>query len=307
MRRALAVGALVGSLIGPSTAGAAPEVDAGALRAEVTGDPWHLELTDAKGRVVLSESEASAAAPAGPLGFRTLAGWEQATRIVSSERTTRRFTAMLATTDPARTMAVEIARSDEGIIDVEAEVLGDGPAVDAIGIGFEARRGERYLGLGERSNAVDQSGNVVENYVSDGPYQENEYPVINAFTPTWGIREGHPESTYYPVPWLLSTAGYGVLVDDPQTSYFRLRADDPGAWSVGAPAVLRRPGARRRPAPLRRGDRTPAEARRALAARAVVPGGRRRARGGRPAPGGGRSPVRPADLHALSAMRRPGR
>ena len=95
--------------------------------------------------------------------------------------------------------------------------------VEAIGIGFEARDGERYLGFGERSNAVDQRGGVVENYVSDGPYQAEEYPLINLFTPMWGLRDGHPESTYYPVPWLLSTAGYGVLADDPRTSYFRLR------------------------------------------------------------------------------------
>jgi alpha-glucosidase (family GH31 glycosyl hydrolase) len=78
---------------------------------------------------------------------------------------------------------------------------------------------------------------VVENYVSDGPYQAEEYPVINLFTPIWGLRDGHPESTYFPVPWLLSTAGYGVLADDPRTSYFRLRADDPNAWSVEIDAL----------------------------------------------------------------------
>ena len=94
-------------------------------------------------------------------------------------------------------------------------------------------RGERYLGFGERSNAVDQRGGVVENYVSDGPFLAEEYPLINLFTPIWGLRDGHPESTYYPVPWLLSTAGYGVLVDDPRTSYFRLRQTPRGVERRG--------------------------------------------------------------------------
>jgi alpha-glucosidase (family GH31 glycosyl hydrolase) len=237
MRGAVLVAIAGAALALPATADAAPEVDAGGLRAEVTRDPWHLELTDARGDAVLSERAATGDGPAGTLGFRTVTGWEHATRVLDSGRNAGRFTATLATTDPGRTISVALSSTHEGVIDLEAEVLGAGPAVDAVGIGFDARSGERYLGFGERSNAVDQSGTVVENYVSDGPYQENEYPVINAFSPPWGIREGHPESTYYPVPWLLSTAGYGVLVDDPQTSYFRLRTDDPGAWSVEADAL----------------------------------------------------------------------
>ena len=47
---------------------------------------------------------------------------------------------------------------------------------EALGIGFDARADERYLGFGERSNAVDQRGNVVENYVADGPYQPDGAP-----------------------------------------------------------------------------------------------------------------------------------
>ena len=76
---------------------------------------------------------------------------------------------------------------------------------------------------------------MVESYVSDGPYQPEEYTLINLVAPTWGLREGHPESTYYPIPWLLSTAGYGVLADDPQTSYFRLA--DGESWSVEVAAA----------------------------------------------------------------------
>ena len=93
--------------------------------------------------------------------------------------------------------------------------------VTALGIGFDARRGERYLGFGERSNAVDQRGNVVESYVGEGAYPEAERPIIGAFVPPRGFQQ-RDDATYFPIPWLLSTAGYGVLVDNTETSYFRL-------------------------------------------------------------------------------------
>ena len=64
--------------------------------------------------------------------------------------------------------------------------------------------GERHLGFGERSNAVDQRGLEVENYVAEGPYQAVERPFIAGFVPPAGY---HPrdDATYFPIPWLLST------------------------------------------------------------------------------------------------------
>jgi len=96
-------------------------------------------------------------------------------------------------------------------------------------IAFPARPGERYLGFGERSNAVDQRGGEVEDYVAEGPYEEDERPVIPSFVPAWGF---HPrdDATYFPMPWLLSTRGYGVLVDTPERSVWALGGRR--SWSV---------------------------------------------------------------------------
>jgi alpha-glucosidase (family GH31 glycosyl hydrolase) len=104
---------------------------------------------------------------------------------------------------------------------------------------FAAAGDERFLGFGERSNAVDQRGNDVQNYVSEGPYQPIEQPFIAAFVPPPGF-QNRPDTTYYPVPWLLSTRGYGVLDDDAATSTFHL--GEPNEWSVevdGTAQVLR--------------------------------------------------------------------
>ena len=179
---------------------------------------------------MLVEAPGTGTGEIGALGFRTDDGWFRATRVLSGSGSTDSYTAELETTDPAgRTIAVILDTSQGGVISLAAEVKG--PAlgeVTATGISFAAKGNERYLGFGERSNAVDQRGNVVENYVSDGPWQPDQYSIGEALPP-WGFRP-RDDATYYPIPWLLSTDGYGVLVDNPETSYFSL--DQGGAWSV---------------------------------------------------------------------------
>jgi alpha-D-xyloside xylohydrolase len=208
-------------------------VDAGKLRAEVRQDPWSLTFVDKRGRNVLAETPGTGTGEIGALGFRTNDGWFRATRVVSDSGpgSGDTYVADLETTDPVgRTISAVLDASQGGVITFAADVTG--PALDevtATGISFRAKRKERYLGFGERSNAVDQRGNEVENYVSDGPWQPDQYSIGQALLPPWGFRP-RDDATYYPIPWLLSTDGYGVLVDNPETSYFSL--DQGGAWSV---------------------------------------------------------------------------
>src|SRR5690606_13025925 len=111
----------------------------------------------------------------------------------------------LATDDPdGRTIVLEARARRSGIVGLRARVVGATTDVEMVGIGFEASGRERYLGFGERSNAVDQRGNEVENFVGEGPYQELDYPLIEAQVPPWGIHE-RPDATYFPMPWLLSS------------------------------------------------------------------------------------------------------
>jgi alpha-glucosidase (family GH31 glycosyl hydrolase) len=160
------------------------------------------------------------------VAFSTAAGQFHATRVVS--RAGSRVT--LATNDPSR-RRVEL-RLLRGAL--SARPLGGG--VRNIEIALRARRGERYLGFGERSNAVDQRGRSVENYVAEGPFEHDERGAVPAFVPPWGF---HPrdDATYFPMPWLLSTAGYGVLVDNAETSTFHLRGSRTWSVEVAAPRV----------------------------------------------------------------------
>ncbi len=230
-------GAPAGAFSGDSFRRSGPSAgDQGKLRADVQRDPWRLSFRDSRGRAVLSEFRATGLGPSGTLGFRTPAGWFHATKVIDDRRTRSAYLATLATTDPARRrLQVRITRGARGVIELNAAVTGATADVTAVGIGFEARGAERYLGFGERSNAVDQRGNTVENYVAEGPYQREERPFVAAFVPPQGFR-ARDDATYFPMPWLLSTRGYGVLVDNLETSYFRLGTDRSEAWSLEAEA-----------------------------------------------------------------------
>ncbi len=211
-------------------------VDAGALRATIDADPWRLGFSGPSPQEPLEEVAGTGTGAVGALGFRTASGWFRAVRVIEGHHDGAAYVATLQTTDPARTLAVRVAPLADGVVAMDAAVQGPSTAdVLATGISFAAPPGERHLGFGERSNAVDQRGGEVENYVAEGPYQPIERPFISGFVPPPGY---HPrdDATYFPVPWLLSTRGIGVLVTNDETSVFRLGNDQPDAWSVEAAA-----------------------------------------------------------------------
>ena len=182
--------------------------------------------SDGRLRVVDGERVVLAEAGAVRLAFRSGGRWHRATGVV--ER--RGAIARLATEDPrGRRLALSLGVGRRAA--VEVHVRGAGPPVDALRIGFRARRGDRYLGFGERSNAVDQRGRVVQSYVQEGPYPREEYRIVDPAVPDWALFPRR-DATYFPMPWLLSTGGFGVLVRNAEESRFRLGSERSGVWSV---------------------------------------------------------------------------
>jgi alpha-glucosidase len=129
----------------------------------------------------------------------------------------------LVSTDPA-TAERSVERAGEGLVRIRIRASGGTPRVSA---SFARVSSERFLGFGERSDAVVRDAGTVEHRVSEGPYQDIEQPFLAAFVPPPGYNPRH-DATYYPIPWLISTRGYGVLVENDATSRHRL--EDP--WSV---------------------------------------------------------------------------
>ena len=211
MRRGAWIALALG-LLAAAPARADETVTSGPLSATVRADPWSLEVG------ALREH------PALRLGFRTAAGWSRAER-AELRRDGDAVVARVATSD-GRTIDVRLAPAGAGVIELRADTPGE-----AAGIGFEAPEGERFFGFGSRSDRVDHRGREVENYVADGPTRPEDRQYPRAFVPPWSHGE-RDDSTYYPVPWLLSSRGYGVLMDRFETSRFRLASEPGDAWSA---------------------------------------------------------------------------
>ena len=250
--RSRAVAALLCVLVVCAAAGAADAavIDAGSLEARVGDVHWGLSLRTTGG-VLLREHPNTGGGRTGRLGYVARGVWSRATRVLSGRRNASGWTGLLATTDAAGgRIRVRLYRDGEGVLRVQTRVEGRPPAdIQLWGIAFAARRGERYLGFGERSNAVNQRGRTIENYVEEGPFLAEDYAAITPTIPRWGIRRS-ADATYFPMPWLLSSRGYGVLVDNAERSRFRLGSNRPNAWSleVAAPRLGLRIFAGPRPA-----------------------------------------------------------
>src|SRR5262249_27960926 len=200
------------------------------------------------GGPVLSSVPAAGTVGPSALSVRTPAGWVDATTVSSVAHKGSGLRLTVQTSDPqGGTFDVEISPAGEGIIEVEATHGDSALEVLAIGAAWVATPDERFYGLGERGNTVQHRGARVESYVSDGPWIEENRALISAILPPPGFR-ARDDATYFPVPWILSSRGYGLLVDNDETAYHDLATSlRPDAWSVevvGAPE-----GMAPRPAP----------------------------------------------------------
>ena len=95
---------------------------------------------------------------------------------------------------------------------LQAEILTDDPTIEAIAIDFAAQPDEHYLGFGERFNRIDQRGQEIDLYVTNGA--------------SGGL-------TYKPIPFFMSSAGYGVRLLTPYRTKVRVACyDDPSVVSI---------------------------------------------------------------------------
>lgn len=202
-----------GTSAGTATAASPSPIrsDSGALSAIVTapvdGD-WSVRFVDDSGTVLTSVKH-------GAIALETAAGRLVADRVLSVHDDV----VDLGTSKRAFTASVQVSPAGDGVYAVT--VTGHGAGIAAVSTDFHAGAGERYLGLGERSDAVDHRGHDVVNRVVDGPYRATQARLIKNFIPAPGYSDRR-DATYFPIPWILSTSGYGVLVDNDEDSSFEL-------------------------------------------------------------------------------------
>ena len=182
-------------------------VGGGGGQARVQADPWQVTFTQRGGGELVTR---------GPVvdGARAL----RATTLTQEGRVVEAVLEL----DDGRTAQIRVTPTGEQIV----APPGTGETAEA----FAAPAGERLYGTGERSDAVRRDGRVTENYVSDGPFREEDRLYVKSVTPPWAQRD-RDDATYFPVPWLLSSRGWGVLIDENVTSRF---ASEAGEWSAAA-------------------------------------------------------------------------
>jgi alpha-glucosidase (family GH31 glycosyl hydrolase) len=210
----------------PASAYAATDrsVDAGSLEARLATGSFGLVLSDGRAGSLLDRAG---------VRVRTADGAFRAVRATRVVRRGRGLAALLTTGAPGgRSLRLRMSPVADGVIRVS---VAGGPGATALAASFGAAPGELFSGFGERSNAVDFRGRDVLNYVSDGPYREADRALPRSIVPPWGVID-RDDSTYYPVPWLLSSRGYGVLIENDETSRFDVGRAQRGRFTLEADA-----------------------------------------------------------------------
>ena len=215
---------------------------------------------------------------------------------------------VLATDDPlGHRLALKITRPAEGVVRLESKLTSGplaaaGPSLSLAR--FDTADGERFLGFGERSNAVDQTGGEVFSWAEEGPFSAGNFEALAQRIPWFTFPTG-PTGTNFPIPWLVSTRGLGVLIDRTERSRFLLNGS-PWTAQVEGPELALEVYAGPKPADSVR--RYSARAGRqpnmpSWVLRPVVPADARgeAARAGAPLARRGRAGHRRPDLHPLPA------
>jgi alpha-glucosidase (family GH31 glycosyl hydrolase) len=95
------------------------------------------------------------------------------------------------------------------------EWLTDGERAYKVRLSFNCASDERFYGLGERFNALNQRGSIMDIRVYEQYKNQNQ-------------------RTYMPIPFLLSSAGFGVWVQSSRWMQFDLDASQDDVWTLEA-------------------------------------------------------------------------
>ncbi len=138
---------------------------------------------------------------------------------------------LVHTTDPTHSFRVRLTATADGVIDFNATPT-NRSRVLMTGATFVNDDRQRFLGFGERSDSVDQTGRQVEQWNEEGPFSGGMFRP--ATDPVLGKQwQGPPPfgpSSNFTMPWTISSRGYGFLLDSTALNRFDLRS--PQRWSV---------------------------------------------------------------------------
>jgi sulfoquinovosidase len=166
----------------------------------------------------------------GNFRFETeLDAWREQWRVVDAVESDGELTLAFEPRDGARDPGVRASvRHALRASTLRVEVAVEGATPRAFGAAFESSEDEGFLGFGERFTRTDQRGLRVYSWAEEGGIGAGEGKPSGPNNP---MPNGEA-MTYYPVPFLVSTRGYGFWLDTTWRSTFDLAVDHTDAWRV---------------------------------------------------------------------------
>jgi alpha-D-xyloside xylohydrolase len=248
MRRARAVlvaGAVLSTVLAAASRSDAASANAnrtvlrtGNLVATVTYKPFALTVTE-NGRAILQTAAgglafalgAGAAVQPPTVGYGVISdaplAWFRATTADPKPD----GSLLVHTTDPLHTFRVRLTAPADGVVDLRA-TLNNPAAIFMTRTAFTNDSRQRFLGFGERSDSVDQTGRTVEQWNEEGPFSAGMFRPLTE--PVLGKQwQGPPPfgpSSNFTMPWTISNRGYGFLLDSTWLNRFDLRSTK--QWTV---------------------------------------------------------------------------
>ncbi len=214
------------------------------IRVWISDEPFGFSVLNAAGQTVLSTSRGAAGDGRAPVAWTTgqvnyetqlspgyiratanLQPYTAPTDVEEIELAADQAKIVLSSGDAKPPVHVTLS-TRPGALRVSAELESGLPR--AWSAGFSASAGEGYLGFGERFNALNQHGKIVFNWAEEGGVGLGEQ-VLAGWNNPWPNGE---LMTYYPVPFFVSTLGYGFWLDTSYRSEFDLQQTRPGSWRV---------------------------------------------------------------------------
>lgn len=221
------------------------------ITVEVRESPYGLTVRDGTGRVVLASRDGGDGFA--PLGFAagavdwqpgllpgyyqfafTPSAWHRAGHVTAVEQSSSRLTVVLAEDGSGGRPIRVVHELRAGALRVQAELAdvdsAGGARPRAWQAAFASPSEEAFLGFGERFNRTNQRGVDVFSFAEEGGLGGSEAEHTRTQFPSGEAQ------TYFPVPFFISTQGYGFWLDTTWRSEFNLATTDPEAfraWHIG--------------------------------------------------------------------------
>jgi alpha-glucosidase len=244
---AAALAATLAACSSPCGNGALPSswtLTNGAITLTVARAPYSFTVADASGRVVLSSLGDGKRDGYGALGWTSgqtfwrvgaSAGyyqfdtgfdpWRDSPRVVSAIKSADSLQLVLDV--PGGDGCLHVTHTLDGAtLRVQASIDHLKTPPRAWEAAFASPADEAFIGFGERYSTVNQRGHAVYAWPEEGGLAHGEGTPPSATNPY----PNGEEMTYYPVPFFISSKGYGFWLDTNWRNQFDVASDRPDAW-----------------------------------------------------------------------------